>query len=156
MRKTTTFTALLLLAAAVGCADTPDAPADTPTEPEAAPAPPADHAGYVPGNRIDAFAVNCKLCDERAYIWGGDESDIATLPPDHPTWLLYLTRTADAWERLKAERGPSSDWALYARDRLVWMRRIAMREAEGEPPNGSLAAVAARVERTLLDGGAVK
>ncbi len=131
MKTITTPTALLLLAGVAACADTPDGTADSATAPEAAPAPaPTDHAGYVPGNRIDAFAVNCKLCDERArqakrmsgylsFIWTAST-------PNHPMWIEDLMRVAERWEAAKAEHGANSDQALAFRDDLVLLRKVAV------------------------------
>ncbi len=159
--RTTTTPVLLLAAVAVPaatsrCADL-DAPEGTAATPETAIAPEAaprtePHAGYVPGDRIDAYAVNCKLCDEWrlnaanrrkiSYAW-----DI--LGPGDPVWINHLMRAAEGWERLKAEHGPNSDQALLARDGLVRLRRNAVVWAEGQPGDESRTEVVDLVEGIL-------
>ena len=167
----TRFTLLACLSiTATTCDRPPPTPAaETVTTPDAAPQTEA-HAGYVPGNRIDALAVNCKLCDEQTrpccmtFDW-----DIAA--PNDPVWIERLTQVADVWEKMRTEHGPNSDEALLRRNELVRMRRIALSAAEsheyitkqgGTPlisadnPVMSLADVVNLVEGILLEGGAVK
>jgi len=159
-----------LVVIVMACDRLPPAPtATTATTPDALPQTEV-HAGYVPGNRIDALAVNCKLCDEWArqccvtYEW-----DIAA--PNDPVWIGRLMQAADTWEKMKAEHGPNSDEALVVRNELVRMRKIALGAAESyenigrrgrkplivaEHPVMSLAEVVDLAEEILLDGGAVK
>lgn len=113
---------MFLAIALAGCADDPDGPGSV-EPPDAAAALAEGHEGYVP--RFDAFAVNCKLCDDARASPGRFTLEWHITYTESPRWNTLVREAVDHWRKLEEEYGPNSDIALLSRDHVVKLYRKA-------------------------------
>ena len=143
--RLTALTAMVLAIGLAACADEPDG-AGSAGPPDADAVLAESGEGYVP--RFDAFAVNCKLCDEARASKGLFTFEWHTAFTESSRWTTIVLDAVDHWRKMEEEYGPNSDMALLTRDHVVKLYRKARSWASFEavrPPHLQTAAHAKRV-----------